>query len=349
MVGELGYRNLDDDPSLAGLNTTTEVLARVVADRLAARVAAGDLGDPAGTGRADRHPARVPPRVGQLRASAVNAALAAAARAVRSVHVVAPDGLHDPARPSGGNTYDRRLCSALAEAGWAVHERLVPGTWPRPDPTARRHLARALAAVPDDAVVLLDGLVASAVPEVLGPEADRLRLVVLVHLPLGHAAPGDPRPARQVVADRGRECVVARVCPGRGDHQRMDPGRPARGVPAVAGPRPRRHSRVSTRRPWRRARQSGNHLLCVAAVTPAKGHDDLLTALGTLTDLPWRLTCVGSLDRAPAYTAGVRRRAVDLGDRVTFAGTADRAATSTRRTPPPTSWCWPPGSRRTAW
>ena len=48
VVGGLSYRNLDDDPSLAGLNTTTEELARVVADRLAARVAAGDLGDPAG-------------------------------------------------------------------------------------------------------------------------------------------------------------------------------------------------------------------------------------------------------------------------------------------------------------
>lgn len=40
VVGALSYRNLDDDPSLAGLNTTTEVLARVVADR----VAASDLG-----------------------------------------------------------------------------------------------------------------------------------------------------------------------------------------------------------------------------------------------------------------------------------------------------------------
>src|SRR3954453_19712601 len=40
VVGELGYRNLDEDPSLAGTNTTTEVLARVVADRLCARVRA---------------------------------------------------------------------------------------------------------------------------------------------------------------------------------------------------------------------------------------------------------------------------------------------------------------------
>jgi 6-pyruvoyl-tetrahydropterin synthase len=44
VLAELGYRNLDDDPSLAGQNTTTEVLARVVADRLCARLAAGGFG-----------------------------------------------------------------------------------------------------------------------------------------------------------------------------------------------------------------------------------------------------------------------------------------------------------------
>src|ERR687890_2368331 len=38
VVAELGYRNLDDEPDLAGMNTTTEALARVVADRLADRV-----------------------------------------------------------------------------------------------------------------------------------------------------------------------------------------------------------------------------------------------------------------------------------------------------------------------
>ena len=45
VLGELGYRNLDDEPELAGMNTTTEALARVVADRLAERARAGDLGD----------------------------------------------------------------------------------------------------------------------------------------------------------------------------------------------------------------------------------------------------------------------------------------------------------------
>jgi len=41
----LSYRNLDDEPAFAGTNTTTEVLARVIADRLAERVHAGALGE----------------------------------------------------------------------------------------------------------------------------------------------------------------------------------------------------------------------------------------------------------------------------------------------------------------
>jgi 6-pyruvoyl-tetrahydropterin synthase len=48
VVGELSYRNLDDEPTLAGVNTTTEVLAEVVARRLATRVRSGALGASAG-------------------------------------------------------------------------------------------------------------------------------------------------------------------------------------------------------------------------------------------------------------------------------------------------------------
>ena len=45
VVGDLSYRNLDDEALFAGTNTTTEVLAEVIADRLADRARAGDLGD----------------------------------------------------------------------------------------------------------------------------------------------------------------------------------------------------------------------------------------------------------------------------------------------------------------
>jgi 6-pyruvoyl-tetrahydropterin synthase len=47
VVGELNYRNLDQEPAFAGVNTTTEALARVIADRLAERVRAGALGEAA--------------------------------------------------------------------------------------------------------------------------------------------------------------------------------------------------------------------------------------------------------------------------------------------------------------
>src|SRR5215204_4921874 len=47
VVAELNYRNLDDEPAFAGMNTTTEALARLIADRLAERAHAGALGDSA--------------------------------------------------------------------------------------------------------------------------------------------------------------------------------------------------------------------------------------------------------------------------------------------------------------
>jgi len=67
---------------------------------------------------------------------------------------------------------------------------------------------------------------------------------------------------------------------------------------------------------------AGGALLCVAAVTPDKGHDLLLDGLATAMDLPWRCACLGSLDRDPLFADGVRRRVRErgLGDRVRFPG-----------------------------
>jgi 6-pyruvoyl-tetrahydropterin synthase len=47
VLGELSYRNLDDEAAFADMNTSTEAMAKVIADRLAERVKAGALGDPA--------------------------------------------------------------------------------------------------------------------------------------------------------------------------------------------------------------------------------------------------------------------------------------------------------------
>jgi 6-pyruvoyl-tetrahydropterin synthase len=47
VLADLTYRNLDEEPEFAGMNTSTEALARFVADRLAERIHAGELGDTA--------------------------------------------------------------------------------------------------------------------------------------------------------------------------------------------------------------------------------------------------------------------------------------------------------------
>ena len=68
--------------------------------------------------------------------------------------------------------------------------------------------------------------------------------------------------------------------------------------------------------------ESAGELLCVAAVTPDKGHAVLLAALAEVADLPWHLTCVGSLDRDRALVARLQGHAAELGiaDRITWTG-----------------------------
>jgi glycosyltransferase involved in cell wall biosynthesis len=235
---------------------------------------------------------------------------------VTQVHVVVPEGIDDPARPSGGNLYDRRVCDGLAALGWTVHEHPVPGDWPRAQAAAHTALGHAVQQVPDGAVVLIDGLIASAAPEALVPHARRLREVVLVHMPLGHRPVHD-----DASAVRARERAVlagatAVVTTSTWSRCRLE------GLYALPT------ARMHVAQPGVEAADlapgtdAGEALLCVAAVTPDKGHDVLLDALSTAKDLSWRCACVGSLDRDPAYADGVRRRAHDggLGDRVRFPG-----------------------------
>jgi len=220
------------------------------------------------------------------------------------LHVLLPNDIDDPAVPSGGNTYDRRVCAGLAALGWTVREHAVPGAWPRPSGSARAELARVLAALPDDALVLLDGLIASAVPDVLGPEAGRLRLVVLVHMPLDDDVEG---------AALGY--AVAVITTSQWTRRRLLDRYP---LPAdrvhVATPGVDRAALAP-------GSADGSALLCVAAVTPGKGHDRLTDALA-MVDLPWTCVCVGSLTRDPDFVSRVRRQAQDLGlaDRIHFAG-----------------------------
>lgn len=215
------------------------------------------------------------------------------------MYFVVPAGIDDPARPSGGNRYDRRVVLGLRGLGVPVHERRADD------------LAAELAATPDGAVVVVDGLLAVAAPDAVVQAARRLRLVVLLHMPFSEADPAVARAERSVLT--AAACVVTTSKWARAwvlAHHGLMPARVWVATPGVdpapgAAPTP-----------------AGTRLLCLAAVTAAKGHDVLLTALETLADLEWQLTCAGAVDLEPRFVAGLREHVQrsGLGDRVVLTG-----------------------------
>ena len=232
------------------------------------------------------------------------------------VHVVVPRGVDDPANPSGGNRYDLMVCAGLSRLGWGVQRHDADGDWPRADPDSRSMLAAGLRAVVDGATVFLDGLVACGAPEVVVPQAGRLRVVVLVHLPLGLAptadAPWDVRSCEGAVL--AAATVVVATSEWTRDWLVGTYGLPRdRVVVAQPGVEPAEAVLGSP---------AGTRLLTVGAVTPLKGHDVLVDALAAVADLPWTATCVGSLAVDPDFARrmGARAAGTGLGTRVHFPG-----------------------------
>ena len=212
----------------------------------------------------------------------------------RTVDLVVPSWFDDPLRPSGGNAYDRRLRDELGACGWRVRTREVG------EP---RHLFRALEDAPDGALVVVDGLLASASPEAVLPATRRLRVVVLVHLPVGVSA-GEEGRRREAAVVRSAAAVVATS--GWTRRWLLDAYRPTPERVHVARPGVDAAPRAV-------ADADGARLLCVGAVTPVKGQDLLVAALAWVADRAWRCTCVGPLDRSPGFVRVVRRAVRDAG------------------------------------
>lgn len=221
---------------------------------------------------------------------------------------VLPAGVDDPAAPSGGNVYDRRV-----SAGLGLRDVLVPGAWPHPDGAARACLDQALDAVPDGAPVLIDGLVACAVPEVVARHAERLKVAVLVHLPLAAETGLPAEVAARLDAAEGRclravSAVIA-TSPAAAAHLTEHHGLPPVHVvpPGV------------DRSPVAPGTDGVSRLLTVASITPRKGHDVLIKALTTVSDRPWTCSVVGPAPD-PRYAASTRRATGSCADRFEWTG-----------------------------
>ncbi len=239
------------------------------------------------------------------------------------VHVVVPEGFDNPGRPTGGSVYDRRVCAGLAEAGWDVLVTTVAAAWPVPDSGARADLARIVSAIPDGETVLIDGLIASPTAAQLLPHTGRIRMTVLLHMPLAtvldaHHDASAQRSERVVLraatgvvvtSEWTRQQVLTRYAiPAH----RVHVARP--GVDRVAAP----------------ARPVRGRLICVGVLGRHKGQDLLVEALADLAERDWHCVLAGPLDRDPAYVEQLQARITRLGygHRIRLSGVLTGAALS---------------------
>ena len=230
--------------------------------------------------------------------------------------------LPGPIARTGGYIYDRRMIDGLRALGWLADSIVIDGSFPFPDATTRGTTERIFACLPDRRLVIVDGLALGAIPEIVESHARRLRIVGLVHLPLGADPTRDAETSAQLAAADGRALRAAAlvIVTSRATLPMLDaygltndrvvviePGTDA--VPSARG-----------------SGQSGSiELLCVATVNAGKGHATLLEALAALRDRRWHLTCAGSLTRDPATAHLLQRMVADLKlhDRVSLVGELD--------------------------
>ncbi len=190
---------------------------------------------------------------------------------------------------TGGTIYDRRIVAGLRQRGWQVDVVALSTQFPWPGAAALDDAAAAVAAIPDGTLVVADGLAFGAMPAVAHRHAARLRWIALVHHPLAlETGLGESRRSRLFDSERqalaaARGVIVTSTATAR---ELGSYGVAARLVRVVEPGTTPAALAAGTRGPDGTEPLS---LLCVATLTPRKGHGLLLHALlGAVDDIVGR-------------------------------------------------------------
>ncbi|MDI3382857.1 glycosyltransferase family 4 protein [Xenophilus aerolatus] len=212
---------------------------------------------------------------------------------------------------TGGYLYDRRIVAELRARGWQADVRSPGEGYPFPDAADLARAAQVVEALPDGACVVADGLGFGVLPDLAERHARRLCWVALVHHPLALETGLTPAQQRRFADSERRALACARgvvvTSPSTARVLAADGVPPAR--IAVVEPGTEAAS-------WAAGGGAGAgalSLLCVATLTPRKGHAVLVEALAGLRDRPWVLHCAGSRSRDAAEAARVDALAARLG------------------------------------
>ncbi len=222
---------------------------------------------------------------------------------------------------SGGYGYDRRMIAELGALGWQVEHLPLPDGFPQPDAAALAGTARLLAGLPDGALVLVDGLAFGAMPEIAAAEAERLRLVALVHHPLALETGLDAATAAALAASEQRALGFAR------EVVTTSPTTARELVANFAVADDRLAVVVPGTEAAAKAQGSGDvpMILSVGSLIARKDHASLVDALARIRDLSWHCRIVGDGTADPATAKALRVQIADLGldDRITLCGASE--------------------------
>lgn len=218
----------------------------------------------------------------------------------RPLHILCPG---DIGQLTGGYGYLRRLVAGLRTLGETVIVHELPGPHPFVDDASRQAADEIVAAIPDGCPVLVDGLALPVAAHALWVDRLRLRLAALVHHPL-HLESGLTAEQADTLFRIERDALANMrhvIVPSRATRAAvMDLSVPdTRVTIANPGTDPAEPSAGSAGDP------AGPVILCVATLTPRKGHLLLVEALSRLSDLPWRLVLVGSDSRHPGQARAI--------------------------------------------
>ena len=221
---------------------------------------------------------------------------------------------------TGGYLFDRKIVEGLRRTGREVAVVELAGAYPGADDVAREAIAAAFAALPASSAAVIDGLALPGAERCLVEAASRLRLVGFIHHPLALETGLTAAEQAHFAALEARllPLLSGAICPSA-ETARALVGYGLGGARIAIVP-------PGTAKPdapaQRRGTRGRKRLLCVATVTPRKGHRLLIEALADLADLDWELLCIGSLERDPAEAEALRRAIAHhgLASRVALAG-----------------------------
>jgi len=248
----------------------------------------------------------------------------ASSESARAVLFVVPG---DPQQKTGGYRYVQRIVQGLRDSGLDAAVTGLSGSFPVPDRMAEVAMDALLADLPDDSVVVLDGLAMGGLADIVGNHRSRLRIISLVHHALADETglPDDVRDWLFRVERRALSRVAGVITTSAHTARRLkDYDVPASRI-RVVEPGADTLASPDADTPPVGVRGSMLNLLCVAHLSPRKAQHHLVDALEGLRDYPWHCTLAGAVDRDEDYGRQVRGivQNFELEHRISLVGELD--------------------------